>query len=99
MIITDAAESYFIAGIGNGQNHQKIFHIDRKDLLLSVNGSGYFTVQELSDMGHTNWDMTMVGATTTDVQTWNKKWYTVPVSVPESFDAMLFSERMTAVHK
>lgn len=99
VIITDAAESYFIAGIGNGQNHQKIFHIDRKDLLLSVNGSGYFTVQELSDMGHTNWDMTMVGATTTDVQTWNKKWYTVPVSVPESFDAMLFSERMTAVHK
>ena len=99
VIITEAAESYFVAGIGNGQTRQKIFHINRRDLPLAVNGCGYFTAQELLDMGHTSWDMTMVGAATTDMQTWDKKWYAIPVPVPDSFDAMLFSDRMTAIHK
>ncbi len=99
VIITDAAESYFTAGVGTGKTHQKIFHITREDLPIKVNGSSYFTTQELLDDGHINWDMTMIGATTTTMQTWDKKWYAIPVKVSDAFDALLLSDKMTSIHK
>ena len=101
VIVTDAAENYFFASTGTPGAKQKIFHLKRDSVSDFSAGESvlYVTSGDLLACGYDSWDLTMIGAAFSGRYADIENQYTVPVSVPDNFDAMLFSERMTAVHK
>lgn len=101
VIVTDAAENYFFASISTPGAKQKIFHLRRDSVSDFSAGESvlYVTGGDLLARGYDSWDLTMIGAAFSDRYAGIESQYAVPVSVPGSFNTMLFSERMTAVHK
>ena len=101
VIVTDAAENYFFASTGTPGAKQKIFCLKRDSVSDFSAGSSvlYVTDGDLLARGYDIWDLTMIGASFSGRYAGIESQYAAPVSVPDSFDAMLFSERMTAVHK
>lgn len=101
VIVTDAAENYFFASAGTPGATQKIFHLKRDSVSDFSAGESvlYISDRDLLVRGYDTWDLTMIGAAFSDRYAGIERQYAVPVSVPSSFNAMLFSARMTAIHK